>query len=103
MSFLKSRGILSVFHYVPLHTSPVGQSMGGGDACCPATEEASNRLVRLPFYNSLGEPEQEQVVKAILDFGSLKETRIRRQASISVLVPETYGGEFEADRAVLTR
>jgi dTDP-4-amino-4,6-dideoxygalactose transaminase len=81
ISFLKSRGILSVFHYLPLHLSAVGRSMGGGNAQCPVTEETSDRLVRLPFYNSLGEPEQDQVIKAILDFGSLKESGSVRQVS----------------------
>ena len=35
ISFLKSRGILSVFHYVPLHLSPMGQRMGGGMGVVP--------------------------------------------------------------------
>ena len=68
ISFLKSRGILSVFHYVPLHLSPMGRTMGGAKAECPVTEETSDRLVRLPFYNGLEEADQDQVVKAVLDF-----------------------------------
>jgi dTDP-4-amino-4,6-dideoxygalactose transaminase len=88
ISFLKSRGILSVFHYLPLHLSAVGRSMGGGNAQCPVTEETSDRLVRLPFYNSLGEPEQDQVIKAILDFGSLKESGSVRQVSSPVVTKE---------------
>lgn len=68
ISFLKARGILSVFHYVPLHLSPVGLRMGGGKGCCPVTEEKSDRLVRLPFYNSLGPSDQDVVIDAIRQF-----------------------------------
>jgi dTDP-4-amino-4,6-dideoxygalactose transaminase len=81
ISFLKSRGILSVFHYVPLHLSPMGQRMGGGKADCPVTEETSDRLVRLPFYNSLGEAEQDQVVKAILEFRGLRQAETYKSNS----------------------
>jgi dTDP-4-amino-4,6-dideoxygalactose transaminase len=62
---LKSRGILSIFHYLPLHLSKMGQKYGGRQGDCPVTEDVSQRLLRLPFYNSLTVQEQEQVVKAI--------------------------------------
>ena len=65
ISFLKARGILSVFHYVPLHLSPMGQKMGGRPGGCPVSEEKSERLVRLPFFNSLSQDNQDQVIKAI--------------------------------------
>jgi dTDP-4-amino-4,6-dideoxygalactose transaminase len=68
ISFLKSRGILSVFHYVPLHLSPVGQRFGGRSGGCPVAEEKSERLLRLPFYNSLSRADQDQVIKAVLEF-----------------------------------
>lgn len=68
ISFLKSRGILSVFHYVPLHLSPVGQRMGTGKGNCPVSELKSEQLVRLPFYNSLSEADQDQVITAIRQF-----------------------------------
>lgn len=70
ISSLKSRGILSVFHYVPLHLSPVGQRMGGRKGSCPVTEEKSDRLVRLPFYNRLSRGDQDQVIAAIQQFRS---------------------------------
>ena len=62
---LKERGILSVFHYLPLHSSPMGESFGGRPGDCPVTESVSDRLIRLPFYNDLTEAEQERVVGAI--------------------------------------
>ncbi len=65
---LKSRGILSVFHYLPLHLSTMGQSLGGKAGDCPVTEDVSDRLLRLPFYSSLTEAEQARVVEAALDF-----------------------------------
>ncbi len=70
ISFLKSRGMLSVFHYVPLHLSPVGQRMGGRAGSCPVSEEKSERLVRLPFYNNLDPADQDQVIAALQQFPS---------------------------------
>ncbi len=67
MAHLKTRGIMSVFHYVPLHLSPMGQSMGGKPGDCPVTEQVSDRLVRLPFFNDLTEDDQARVVSAIKD------------------------------------
>ena len=72
IAFLKSRGILSVFHYQPLHLSPVGLRMGGNHADCPVTEEASERLVRLPFFNSLEMGEQGRIIETLLEFGVSK-------------------------------
>ncbi len=60
---LKSQGILSVFHYLPLHLSPMGREFGGREGDCPVTEDVSYRLVRLPMFYSMTEEEQ----KAVLD------------------------------------
>lgn len=68
IEYLKSRGILSVFHYLPLHLSDMGRHFGGQKGDCPVTEDVSDRLLRLPFFNSLSEDEQEKVVNAILGF-----------------------------------
>jgi dTDP-4-amino-4,6-dideoxygalactose transaminase len=68
IAFLKLRGILSVFHYVPLHLSSMGLKLCARTADCPVTEEKSNRLVRLPFFNGLTRGEQDQVIAAVLDF-----------------------------------
>ena len=65
IAHLRERGILSVFHYVPLHLSPMGQTMGGFEGQCPIAERAGNCLLRLPFYNDLSEAEQTQVVRAL--------------------------------------
>ena len=65
---LKSRGILSVFHYLPLHLSDMGRHFGGMEGDCPVTEVVGDRLLRLPFYNDFSEPDQARVVEAIREF-----------------------------------
>jgi dTDP-4-amino-4,6-dideoxygalactose transaminase len=64
---LKRAGIMSVFHYLPLHTSEMGRKFGGRPGDCPVTEQTSDRLLRLPFYNTLTNSELEQIVSAIRD------------------------------------
>ena len=66
---LRSRDILSVFHYLPLHLSEMGQRWGGRPGDCPVSESVSERLVRLPFYTSLTEADQQRVIDAILALG----------------------------------
>jgi len=68
IAHLKSRSILSVFHYLPLHLSEMGVRLGAKKGDCPVTEDISDRLVRLPFYNELTEAEQEIIVEAIFSF-----------------------------------
>lgn len=68
IAHLKARGINSVFHYVPLHLSPMGLKSAARETQCPVTEDVSARLLRLPFYNDLTEAEQSQVVAAITSF-----------------------------------
>jgi dTDP-4-amino-4,6-dideoxygalactose transaminase len=65
---LKTRGILSVFHYMPLHISDMGRKLGGYPGQCPVTERVSDCLVRLPFYNDLTEADQTLVIAAIREF-----------------------------------
>jgi len=68
IAHLKSRGILSVFHYLPLHISDMGLKFGGKKGDCPVTEDVSDRLLRLPFYNELTASDQDRVIGAIKDF-----------------------------------
>lgn len=65
ISHLKKQGILSVFHYLPLHTSEMGIKFGGKRGDCPVTEDASDRLLRLPFYNDLTRDDQERIIATI--------------------------------------
>ncbi len=75
---LKKRGILSVFHYLPLHLSEMGLRFGGRSGDCPVTESVSDRLLRIPFYNDLTEAELEQVVGAIRAYRVRKADTARR-------------------------
>jgi dTDP-4-amino-4,6-dideoxygalactose transaminase len=62
---LREAGILAVFHYVPLHLSTMGCRYGYRRGDLPVTENASDQLVRLPFFPALSEQDQTLVVDAI--------------------------------------
>ncbi len=68
ISHLKAQGILSVFHYVPLHLSDMGCKFQARKGDCPVTEDFSARLLRLPFYNDLTAQEQARIVSAVTRF-----------------------------------
>jgi dTDP-4-amino-4,6-dideoxygalactose transaminase len=68
---LAEKGILSAFHYLPLHLSDMGRKFGGREGDCPVTESVSDRLLRLPLYNDLTESDQEEVITAVRAFGAL--------------------------------
>lgn len=68
IAYLLDRKICGVFHYLPLHLSDMGQRFGGKVWDCPVTEDVSDRLLRLPFYNDLAEADQARVVTAIKDY-----------------------------------
>src|SRR5215208_6710930 len=68
IAYLRERGVYSVFHYLPLHLSDMGQKFGGKIGDCPVTERVSDQLIRLPFHNALTGGEQEQVIDLIHEF-----------------------------------
>jgi hypothetical protein len=88
---LKGEGILSVFHYMPLHTSPMGERMGGRQGDCPIAEDISERLVRLPFYNGLTEEDLATVVSAIksVRFAGQRRSLVGSVAGMPMMSPET--------------
>ena len=65
---LKRSGILSVFHYQPLHLSPMGKRFGGEPGDCPVTERIADRLLRMPFYYALSSDEHDEVISALHAF-----------------------------------
>ena len=65
---LKAQGILAVFHYVSLHTSPMGQAMGYRKGMLPVTEDVSDRLLRLPMYFDLTDSQVDDVTAAVCSF-----------------------------------
>lgn len=64
----KARGVMAVFHYLPLNASPMGERFGGRVGGCPVAENASERLLRLPFFTSMREDEQARVIEALHEF-----------------------------------
>lgn len=68
ITHLKANGILSVFHYVPLHLSTAGRKFAARPSHCPVTEDLSSRLLRLPFYNDITVDEQERVVSSLSSY-----------------------------------
>ena len=70
MNQLKSEGIHAVFHYIPLHSSPVGLGLGYRKEDLPVTEMMSGRLMRLPMYAGMSNAEKDYLnsrLKRILD------------------------------------
>ena len=65
---LKANGVMAVFHYIPLHSSPAGMKYGRFDGEDEYTTRESERLVRLPLYYGLTDDEREHVVKAVRSF-----------------------------------
>ncbi len=68
IAHLKARGVMAVFHYLPLHLSEFGARWGGRPGDCPVTESVSDRLLRLPLFYSLTDDQQSQVIDAITGF-----------------------------------
>ena len=68
IAHLKARGILAVFHYLPLHLSEMGMKFGGKAGDCPITEDVSDRLLRLPFFNDLSETDLAEVIQTLHEF-----------------------------------
>ncbi len=82
IAHMKAAGIKSVFHYVPLHSSPMGKQWGE-DRSCPVADERSDRLVRLPFYNCLSEADQARVILATQQFAVSSRLRHTRSSAVA--------------------
>jgi dTDP-4-amino-4,6-dideoxygalactose transaminase len=65
---LKNHGIHAVFHYVPLHSSPMGMKVGCSSGDLPITDSISKRMLRLPSYFELERPDQDRVIDAVGSF-----------------------------------
>ena len=68
MKALRAKGIYSVFHYIPLHSSPAGARFGRTPNAMPVTDSISARLLRLPLWSGISVEEQATVVSAIVDY-----------------------------------
>ncbi len=82
MAKLKNKGVLAVFHYIPLHSSPMGIKMGYKEEDLPITEDVSKRLLRLPIYAGMTDEELKYVIsvlKGVID------GEIQKHSSINYL------------------
>ncbi|MFC4057829.1 dTDP-4-amino-4,6-dideoxygalactose transaminase [Planomonospora corallina] len=70
IAHLSERGVQATFHYQSLHTAPAGMRYGrvaaGG---CPVTEQAADRLVRLPLFADLDGEGTARVIDAVRSYG----------------------------------
>lgn len=62
---LKESGVYSVFHYVPLHSSPAGQRYGRVHGSLEITDRQSERLIRLPLWIGLSPAQQDRIVETL--------------------------------------
>ena len=68
ISRLKAKAITAVFHYLPLNRSEYASRMandGWQMVECPVTEDVSDRIVRLPFYTSMTDEDQQRVIEVV--------------------------------------
>jgi len=63
---MRKSGVNATFHYLPLHASEAGRSFMSRPTECPVSEDVSGRLLRLPFYNNLGERDLDRSAEAFL-------------------------------------
>ena len=68
ISYLKSKDIMAVFHYVPLHTAPAGVKYGRFAGTDEYTTRESDRLVRLPMYYKLTSDEVDYICDMVCEF-----------------------------------
>jgi dTDP-4-amino-4,6-dideoxygalactose transaminase len=63
---MRAHGIMTPFHYVPLHSSPGGQRFGRVLEKLRHTDAAGDGLVRLPLFPSMSEHEMMRVVRCAI-------------------------------------
>lgn len=68
MEYLKQKGILAIFHYVPLHAAPAGLKFGRFAGSDEFTTKDSDRLIRLPMYYGLNEHDITKIISVIHQF-----------------------------------
>ena len=67
LSYVRSREIGCVFHYIPLHSAPAGLRFGRFHGEDRYTTKESERLVRLPMYYGLSEEDREEVIRTAME------------------------------------
>lgn len=67
---MKKHAVSCVFHYIPLHSSPLFQSLTGSSLNLPITDSVAARLVRLPLWIGLKD-QQNKIIDVVTDMLSL--------------------------------
>ena len=68
LDYLKKNGIGAVFHYIPLHTSNMGEKLGYKKGDLPLTENLASRLIRLPLHANLSDTDIDFTVSKVREF-----------------------------------
>ncbi|QZY94711.1 dTDP-4-amino-4,6-dideoxygalactose transaminase [Pantoea dispersa] len=68
INWMKEAEILTVFHYIPLHSSPAGARFGRFHGTDAFTTRESERLLRLPLFYNLSDNNQRTVISSLLSF-----------------------------------
>lgn len=68
ISYMRAKGIMAVFHYVPLHSSIAGQKYGEFIGEDQFTTNLSERLVRLPLFYQLSTDELNYVCNTVKSY-----------------------------------
>ncbi len=68
IDYLKEKGVLSVFHYIPLHTAPAGLRFGRFQGEDRYTTKESERLTRLPMYHGLTKAQVDYICDCVCEF-----------------------------------
>ncbi|MDO4523094.1 MAG: dTDP-4-amino-4,6-dideoxygalactose transaminase [Eubacteriales bacterium] len=68
IDYMKEKGVMAVFHYIPLHTSTAGKRFGRFHGEDVYTTRESERLVRLPMFYNLTDEQVQYVTEAVLSF-----------------------------------
>ncbi len=68
IEFMKQKGVMCVFHYIPLHLSPAGQRYGRFCGEDRYTTKESERLVRLPLYYGMDEADVALVIDGVMQY-----------------------------------
>lgn len=81
---LNAVGVRATFHYVPLHSSPFGQSMGWNNVELPITEYSSQTLLRLPLFPAMSDEQLAYVLEQTTALVERYSERDRASATASM-------------------
>ena len=68
IEFMKQQGVMTPFHYIPLHSAPAGLKFGRFHGEDEWTTRESERLVRLPLYYGISEKDRSHVIESVVSY-----------------------------------